>query len=89
MSLKMDFHLKLNVTHNGMSLKMECNLKLNVSQHGTSLKEVSPCFIVSLGALISHEKFQHDSSTPSLFKFEIELTIRIGMGNAPKNIQDV
>ena len=41
-------------------------------------------FILSLSALISHEKFQHDSSTPSWSKFEIEFTIGITMGNAPK-----
>ena len=31
-------------------------------------------FIVSLGALINHEKIQHDSSTPSWSKFKIEFT---------------
>ena len=42
-------------------------------------------FIVSFGALISHKKYQHDSSTPSWSKFEIELTIRITVGNEPEN----
>ena len=41
-------------------------------------------FIVSFGALISHKKFQYDSSTPSWSKFEIEFTIGITKGNAPK-----
>ena len=42
-------------------------------------------FIVSLGALINHKQFQHDSSTPSWSKFEIEFAIGITIGNAPKN----
>ena len=42
-------------------------------------------FIVSLGELINHNKFQHDSSIPSWFKFEIEFTMGITMGNAHEN----
>ena len=41
--------------------------------------------VVSFGALISQKKIQHDSSTPSWSKFEIEFTIGITIGNAPKN----
>jgi hypothetical protein len=52
-------------------------------------KNIQTCllrfFIVSLGALINHNKFQHDSSTPSWSKCEIEFTIWITMANAPKN----
>ena len=43
-SLKMEFHSKLNVTlkwnvtQNGISLKIDFHSKLNVTQHGMSLK---------------------------------------------------
>ena len=42
-------------------------------------------FIVSFGALISHKKIQHDSSTPSWSKFAIKFTMGITKGNEPKN----
>ena len=32
MSLKMEFHLKWNVTQNGMSQKIDCHIKWNVAQ---------------------------------------------------------
>ena len=40
---------------------------------------------MSFGALMSQTKFQHNSSTPSWYKFEIEFTIRITIRNVPKN----
>ena len=36
-------------------------------------------FIVSFGAKISHKKFQHDSSNPSLSKFAIQFTMGISI----------
>ena len=38
-----------------------------------------------LGALINHNKFQHNSSTPSWSKFAKKFTIGITMVNVPKN----
>ena len=40
---------------------------------------------MSFGALISHKKFQHDSSTPSWSKFAIKFTMGITIRNKPKN----
>ena len=45
----------------------------------------SGVFIVSFGALISHNKIQHHSLTSSWSKFANKFRMRIKIGNEPKN----
>ena len=39
---------------------------------------------MSIGALISHKKFQHGGSTPSWSKFANKITMGVTIGNEPK-----
>ena len=70
---------------------VECHVLYVVCPLGRVIfvKNIQTCrlrfLIVSLGALINHKTFQHDSSTHSWSKFEIEFTLGITKGNAPKN----